>query len=163
MVKKILLSQGKVALVDDVDFECLNQYKWYVKKESQAYYACRHGSRKKEPRPFYRMHRCITNAPKGMEVDHINGDGLDNRRSNLRIVTHRQNCQNQQYKKITSKYPGVCWHKASDKWAAAISINGKPKHLGLFKTELEAFEVYKRALNKLTGEKVVCEVQVGGL
>jgi hypothetical protein len=105
------------------------------------------------------MHRCISNATDGQECDHINGDGLDNRRCNLRIVTRRQNTQNRHDERF-SKYPGVV--NSKNGFRAVINIKGKNKYLGSFKKtpkgEKKAFEAYKNAVHKLTGEKLICEL-----
>ena len=94
---------------------------------------------------------------KGFEIDHINGNGLDNRKSNLRFVTPRQNLQNMHTKRY-SKYPGVTWHKINHRWMAQIKINGRPIYLGYFNNEYEAYLAYKKAIEKL-GEEYV---PVGG-
>lgn len=143
MVKKIPLTQGKFTLVDDQDYDFLNQWKWQVMIKNNTAYAQRF-----ENKTPIRIHRFLLNPPKGFVVDHINGNGLDNRRSNLRVVTHRQNMQNMHVKR-SSKYPGVSWRKDRNKWEAKISINNKSKHLGHFKSENEAFEAYKEAVNAL--------------
>lgn len=88
------------------------------------------------------MHRVIMNTPKGMETDHINGNGLDNRRENLRIVTRRENQQNRHGFK-TSKYPGVS--KVKNRWTAHIHINKKQNYLGSFKDEEKAARRYRIA------------------
>jgi hypothetical protein len=152
MTKKILLSQNKEAIVDDEDYEYLNQYKWYVTNRNYA----------ANPKNGL-MHRVIVfvgkmiDLKKNEEIDHINGNRLDNRRCNLRVVTRRQNSQNRHVPQ-KSKYPGVCWHKWAKQWITKIKINGKQKHIGYFRTEIEAFEAYKKAVHELTGEKVVCEL-----
>lgn len=83
-------------------------------------------------------------------VDHINNDKSDNRLENLQIITQRENTIKdfKQKKELTSKYIGVSWSKVSNKWQGSISINGKQKHLGYFKTEEQASIAYKNKLNK---------------
>lgn len=148
MSKKITLTQGKVAIVDDDDFDWLNQFKWFAKKECGIWYACRNGSRKIEPRPYYRMHRYILSAKDEDVIDHINGNGLDNRKCNIRIVTPRENSQNRHHSR-TSKYPGVCWHYIANRWLAQIRIKDKMKFLGYFENELDAAKAYKNACKDL--------------
>lgn len=94
------------------------------------------------------MHAVIAGTPKGMDTDHINGNGLDNRRCNLRIVTARQNQQNQNIQK-SSKYPGVHWQKDARKWRAQIRVNGKQQYLGYYDDEETAGIVYAMACNAI--------------
>jgi hypothetical protein len=155
-MKKISLTQGQVALVDDKDFERLNKWKWYTKKDKKTFYAVRNLSKvNNKQHQIYMHHEVMGRLPKGFEVDHRNGNGLYNTRGNLRFVTHRQNCQNKKNgKKKTSRYPGVCWNKQYGKWSTEIQINGKYKFLGRFVYEREAFEAYKQAVKSI-GEKVI--------
>jgi hypothetical protein len=161
MTKKIILTQGQVAIVDDEDYEYLNQWKWYAKynKNIKNYYAARAEylgriNGKYNQKTIF-MHRVIMNPPKGKVVDHVNHDTLDNRRSNLRIVYRRQNDQNKKNKK-TSNYPGVSWHKATKKWTAQIVINKKKKYLGIFADEREAAKAYENACRE-QGQELVCK------
>jgi len=142
-MKTIELSQGLVAMVDDEDFEELDPYTWCAFKKGNTFYAVRHP--KGANRTLIYMHRVICNTPKGLQTDHIDGDGLNNCKSNLRVVTSRQNNQNKHMKK-SSIYPGVSWFKNEGKWYSKIKINGKTKHLGVFDVEADAFEAYLKAL-----------------
>lgn len=92
--------------------------------------------------------------PRKYQIDHIDGNGLNNTRDNLRIVSCRQNNQNRHISK-SSKYPGVSFNKFRGKWHAYIRVGKKRKHLGYFNTEEEAFNVYKHAVKDLTGENVI--------
>lgn len=140
--KKIALSNGMSILVDESDFEKLNKYKWHVhvRKSScgNTYYAV-----SKIGGKSVSAHRMILNPPNGFVVDHVNGNGLDNRRSNLRFATHGQNIANS-FKAIgrTSKFKGVHLNKESNKWFAQISVNGKTKNVGIFKHEISAALAY---------------------
>jgi len=145
-MKEIELTQGKVAMVDDEDFEELNKYKWHIDKQRNTSNVVRYKRGVKRTRVY--MHRAIANATEGMIVDHINGDGLDNRKSNLRVVIHRQNIQNMNVKK-TSTYTGVSWLENRGKWESRISINGKSKYLGLFDVEADAYAAYLKALKHI--------------
>lgn len=164
MVKKIPLTQGQHALVDDEDYEFLNQFKWCAHKAPgyDVYYAVRtHCCEIKDGKRINKriaMHRLIMDAPKGLEVDHINRVGTDNRKSNLRIVTRRQNSHNTP-KRGTSKYKGVWWNKSAKKWQSQTQINNKIIRIGFFDSEKEAFEAYKKTINELAGEKLLCELE----
>jgi hypothetical protein len=95
-----------------------------------------------------RMHTVIAGTPKGKDTDHLNGDGLDNRRENLRAVTHRENLQNLHIKK-SSKYPGVYWNKQVKKWRVRIVVAGKRPHLGYYEDEETAGIIYAMACNAI--------------
>ena len=142
-MKTINLTQGLEAMVDDEDFEELSKFRWYALKSRRTFYAVRASRESK-----IRMHRVICNAPKGMQVDHIDGNGLNNCKSNLRIVTSRQNQQNIHTKK-SSVFPGVSWCTSTKKWRAQIRINGKQKHIGRFEIEVEAYSGYLNALKEI--------------
>jgi hypothetical protein len=97
------------------------------------------------------MHRLIINAPLGKEVDHINGDSLDNRRDNLRLCTRQQNCCNRKHQiKAKSKYKGV--HPRKDKWAAVIRFKKRLRHIGVFETEVAAAMAYDDKARELFGD-----------
>ena len=144
----IPLTQGKFAIVDAEDYDRLNRYQWHACKCKSTYYACR-----VEGGKTIRMHREIMHAPKGVIVDHINHNGLDNRKGNLRLCTHAQNCYNQRASSTgTSKYKGVCWHKCNRKWIARIRCDGKFYNLGDFENEIEAAKAYDDKAVELFGE-----------
>lgn len=143
-MKKIPLTQNKFALVDDEDFERVIKYKWYFNKGGYAF---------STNTPPLIMHRLIMNTPPNMDTDHINGNGLDNRRCNLRIATTAQNVQHQRIKSNNKTgYKGVMWYKAGQKWHAQITHNYKKHHLGYFLTKEEAIATYNQAAQKYFGE-----------
>ena len=152
-MKKIKLSQGKFALVDDEDFENLNKYKWFANFRHTSYYAGRHP--KGNNRKLIIMHRDILNPPAHLLVDHIDGNGLNNQKSNLRIVTCRVNLQNRHHKKTSrysSHFVGVYNDVAvyrKKPWTARIRINNKSKFLGYFLTEEEAHQAYLNAVKEM--------------
>lgn len=151
-MKKIPLTQGKFALVDDDDFEHLSQWRWNLVRG----YAARQGRREvvngKIKREAVYMHSYIVKAPKGKLTDHINGIVLDNRRQNLRIATRSQNGMNMKKVRGRSKYKGVYWDHFSKKWRSGIKVNRKTIHIGRYDDEKKAAESYNFAAIKHFGE-----------
>ncbi len=148
-VKEIRLTRGKVALVDEEDFDELNKYKWSAFKHRNTFYAVRNVRGK----PLLRMHRVIMGDVKGVIYDHINGDGLDNRKSNLRIATAQQNNMNRIPRKgCSSKYKGVSWNKPNKKWLCILGHNYKNTYLGSFDDEEECARAYDKKAKELFGE-----------
>jgi hypothetical protein len=137
-MKEIKLTKGQVTIVDDDDYEELSKYKWYF----DGFYAVRY-----EDGKLIFMHRQIVNAPKGLVVDHINRNKLDNRKSNLRLCTHRQNAVNSKHRN-NSGYKGVYYDRCLKKYVARIGR----KHLGTFATVEEAAKVYDEHAKQLYGE-----------
>jgi hypothetical protein len=157
-VRLIPLTKGKVAVVDAADYERLSQWVWSASLCNGLWYAQRSvclgtvGGKKKYTSIF--MHRFILDAPKGMKVDHRDGDGLNNRRNtNLRLSTHGQNlCNHGPNKTNTSGFKGVHWDKVKEKWVAQIQVDGHMKYLGLFVNKSDAALAYKEAAAKYHGE-----------
>jgi hypothetical protein len=143
-MKEITLTQGKTALIDDMDFGLVSAYKWHYSKSSKNYGRAKSNLGKRGKSVM--MHRFIMNAPIGLEVDHINGNPLDNRRSNLRLVTHEENQANMSLS-VRNKvgYKGVSWHKKAKKWQAHIMVKGNKMYLGLFLTAKDAAKAYNMA------------------
>ncbi len=151
-MKQIKLTQGKVALVDDTDYKWLNQWKWCIEKGRSTIYAMRNVGQK-PCRTTLTMHRIIMQAQKGRGVDHIDGDGLNNQRSNLRFCTQSQNMMNQfKRKNCTSKYKGVFWNKRERKWIVVITKQGRKLWLGRYDSEIEAAKIYDAKAKELYGE-----------
>jgi len=149
------LNDNFVTTVDERDKQILERYNWKVRlfplKNRKLYYVIAWDS--KLNKNVY-LHRVITGAQNNEEVDHLNGNGLDNRRSNLRVGSHRQNQINRR-KRGSSKYPGVYFEKSKKMWRARARVNGKNKCFGYFKNENEAFKAYLKGIYDLTGEKLV--------
>jgi len=157
-VKTIPLTQGKVALVDDEDFEFLNQWKWCYsgprRNPNSTGYAFR-GLWKNGSMGRIYMHRIVIKTRPGSIVDHVNRDGLDNRRRNLRIVTQSQNNLNScKHLGSSSIYKGVHWSKRLGKWRVQISVevSGPKVYIGAFENERHAAMAYDIWAHDIYGE-----------
>lgn len=147
-MKQILLTQGKIALVDDDDFEMLSKNKWYY----DGRYAIRKSSRLSESYRTIWMHRVVLSTPSGSITDHIDGNKLNNQKHNLRICTHSENkCNVGKYVTNKSGFKGVSFHKASNKFIAQIQLGGKPIYLGTFDSAEIAALAYNIAARKVHG------------
>lgn len=148
-MKEIQLTQGKVALVDDEDFEELNQFKWSAARFKNKFYAVRTRLKREDffikgKKVMIKMHRQILGLtdPK-IYCDHKDRDSLNNQRYNLRSCDFIENSRNKSpIKGSSSKYKGVSWNKQNQKWYSSIRINGNPKHLGCFDDEIESAKAY---------------------
>lgn len=133
------------AKVDDEDYERLARFKWTAHPAGKTMYAMR--NLRGENRTVVRMHQAI--LPDAQEIDHVNQDGLDNRKANLRSSLHGQNMMNRRKCGITSQFKGVTWHKGACKWMAQITVNEKHIYLGLFECEGCAAMAYDNSARKL--------------
>ena len=150
-MKKIPLTQGYFALVDDEDYKWLSGYKWHVSKVPNTYYAYTYTNNDQGERKRMSMHRLILGLKERSQkqCDHIDGNGLNNQKQNLRICSHQQNTYNSKPRPGTSKYKGVCWNLRAQKWQVGLSLrsNGIRNRiaLGHYVDEEQAAKAYDLA------------------
>lgn len=142
------LTQGYEAIIDASDAHMASQFTWRASVRSRQVYAVTSISDKSGKQRALYLHRAIANAQDGLDVDHISGNGLDNRSVNLRVATRSQNAQNQRRRSDNrSGYKGV--HAHNGKWRAMIYLKGKGYSLGLHDTAEDAYEAYKAASKEM--------------
>lgn len=148
-MREIKLTQGQVALVDDEDFEKVNQFRWFAHKRANTFYAMTHVTINGKYTTQY-MHRFILGDTVGKSnIDHIDGSGLHNWRLNMRPCTPSENAMNVRKRgNYSSKYKGVCWNRGKGKWMAQIMINRKQNYLGYFVIEEDAARAYDAAAKR---------------
>jgi len=154
---QIIEIDGYAIKLDDEDYTCLSHHKWRIlyglsRGLERIHYVVRRGDPPNWQTTY--LHREVMNAFDGVEVDHIDGNPFNNVKSNLRLCTRQENAQNARKVRGKSKYKGVSLHKQTGRWQAQIQVNGKRKHLGLYSTELAAYNVYKKAAQIVFGEFV---------
>jgi len=152
-MKLLKLTNNKQTLLDDQDYEWTKRFIWKARKQGHNYYAYTHGGpnselRKNVIQSSIALHRELLGLDflDKRQVDHINGNGLDNRRFNLRVCTALENTWNRHVKSKTSKYKGI--HKKGKRWSARIKIGKSYKHLGYYNTDIEAALAYDKAATK---------------
>jgi hypothetical protein len=148
-MKEVKLTKGKVSLVDDDDFGRVSKFKWHANWNNYNWYAKRSftGGRQES------LHHFIFGVGNGVMLDHINGESLDNRKSNLRICNKMQNAGNSR-KRIdgcSSKYKGVGWNKRTHRWIVRIRMGGERKYIGSFLNEDDAGRAYDAEASKYFG------------
>lgn len=162
-MKEIPLTRGKVALVDDEDFEDLIKFKWCWCPNRKGYAIRRLRLSEGRGRGTVAMARQILKAPKGLMVDHINGNTLDNRRSNLRLATHHQNQMNAMLnRRNTSGFKGVAWDKRLGCWRVMINVNKRNTFVGNYPDKRAAAMAYDLWAFDLFGEFARTNFQIIG-
>ena len=153
MAIEIPLTQGKVAQIDEADLELVSGYKWYAHKDKNTFYAYANVRRADGSWTKVKMHRLILGlTDRKTQADHCDGNGLNNRRVNLRACKNTENQWNARIRADNiSGFKGVDWCKRSGKWRAKICANGKQKSLGYFATPEAAYEAYCRAAIEMRG------------
>ncbi len=152
--RKIYLGQDEYTIVEPADYYTFSKYNWiFIRCDKKPYAVSEFKIGRKKTKRMY-LHRAIMKAPKRRLVDHENGDGLDNRRANLRLATRSQNMMNRSKTKreTTSKYIGVSFDKGCKRWRAAIRVCYKQRWLGSFKNEVDAARTYDEAAKKYHGD-----------
>lgn len=148
------LTQGKCAVIDKDDLKLIANFKWCVTRNSTQDYAKAYvdGGRK-NPRFIYLHHLIVGKPKKGFVIDHINGNGLDNRRKNLRVISHRENTLGKKILRSDNKsgFTGISWNKRDRKWRAQIKTLEGSKNLGSFEKKSDAIKARKSAAKKYYG------------
>lgn len=146
-MKEIILTKGKIAIVDDEDFEWLNQWSWHF--SSAGYAARRKWNKVAKTSTIVLMHREILNTPEGMDTDHINSNKLDNVKTNLRICNRSQNTIHKGIlNRNTSGYKGVFWRADKKMWRVRVGH----LYVGMFKDKIVAARAYDKKAKELHGE-----------
>lgn len=153
---RIELPSGHVTVIDAADTTLVERYRWFASVGPWGVYVVRNRLVSDPPGAPRKLHRLLTGATPGLVVDHRNHDGLDNRRSNLRVCTTAQNGANARRSAANrSGFKGVSWHKARGKWRAYIEVNRQVRHLGLFDDAWAAAQAYNAAALEAWGEFAV--------
>lgn len=150
---EIALTQGKTCTINLKDLNKVYDKRWCAAKTNNHFYAVTSVKQEDGKWKLVYMHKLLMNTPTGMDTDHINHDGLDNTRDNLRICTRSENLRNcKSFKNSTSRFKGVCWAKTMNKWNANIWEGRKNRNLGYFECEIAAAQAYNRAAIEAFGD-----------
>lgn len=159
-MKKIPLTRGKVAVIDDKDYVYVEPFKWCAMPNGTTWYAitnvrCPDGKQRQ-----VRMHRLLMGVKRrdGMEVDHVNHNGLDNRRNNLRVCTHQQNMCNGKAKRGKSRFRGLSWDASRQWWRVSLRVYGRDRYVGIYKDEMQAALGYDLAALRTHKEYACCNL-----
>lgn len=150
------LTKGQFMLIDDADAPLLLKWKWQARSNGGGkWYACRNWEGAKGVTGRIYVHRLLLNAPDGLDVDHANGDSLDNRRCNLRVATRAQNLANSRPRNPRSGFKGIYPH-GKHGWVAKFIQNGQRVHVGTFPSLREAVLAYNHAVMEWQGDFAWC-------
>lgn len=146
-MKCIPLTRGLSALIDDVDFELVSKHRWHARAVKNRSYASSKINGKNVS-----LHAYLLTPPQNSDIDHIDGNGLNNQRFNLRICSHMENMANQkQHRDSKSPYKGIWRAQHCDRWAVQLVYRGRKLYLGLFKDPIEAAKAYDLKAKELHG------------
>jgi hypothetical protein len=152
-VAYVPLTRGCEACIDSCDVPLVDGMNWYALKRRNKFYAVGWLRKPGGSKTLLLMHRLISATPAGLETDHVDGDGLNNRRENLRHATTAENqCNRGAQKNNTSGRKGITFHKSTGRWASRITMNGKRHLVGYFATPELAWEAYCAAAERIHGE-----------
>lgn len=158
-MQTIVLTKGKVAVIDDIDYESVSSFRWYARKNERGNWYAATSMRIDGKRRQVHMHRFIYGADliQKILVDHVNGDGLDNRRENLRAATHQQNTIHSKKRSgcYTSAFKGVHYSRTHNRWVAKLYSKGRLVMKRRFKTEREAALEYNHKVIEIHGNYAV--------
>lgn len=150
---EIELTKGYKAKVCECHYNKIKDYKWCALVGKYQVKAVRGGKDDCGKSKTYYMHREIMDAPNGMEVDHIDGDNLNNQCNNLRICTKHENSRNVKISvRNTSGHKGVCWSKQANRWLARVAYDNHMYYLGVFKIKQDAMDAYNKKAKELHGD-----------
>jgi hypothetical protein len=158
--RTIQLTRGMNTLIDETDIGRAGVHSWQARKGKRTFYAAGGRNIGNGKTASFQLHRVLIGAPKGAEVDHRNGDGLDNRRGNLRLATSQQNSRNRHRCVGRSRYKGIA--PAGPSWRAYISVGRRKIHLGCFPTEEEAARAYDAGAREHYGEFAATNADIFG-
>jgi hypothetical protein len=152
-MKEVPLTKGKIAIIDDEDYERVVQHRWFASLINGHWYAYHDFRQKNGKYKHVSMHGFILAAPRGTHIDHINNDGLDNRKSNLRLATPAQNARNcAKYRNNSSGFKGVFRRKSTGRYEAQIKDKGKIIRLGVYRNAEDAARAYDAKALELAGQ-----------
>lgn len=147
------LSRGQVAVIDASDVSLIAGRKWHAQRGPHTWYAAANETAPDGKRTLVRMHRLIIGAAPDVVVDHIDSNGLNCRRHNLRVATHAENMRNRRIGvNNTSGFKGVHWHRRKGQWMAQIRVDTRNVYLGMFTDPVEAHRAYCHAAVKYHGD-----------